>query len=255
MRNLEKLIWQNGDVQRNVSKNTNVWINWRLINKLSLTIEVLVEKLGTKYPQHLIKLASGEEKEIPVDILSEGDILYACVNIQGRHPLLLPYTIRNVWKMITFGAITYSSDGGHNEVQASNWDLRGIWIHNKMFAPLNIYYKGRLAAQIGSYNGTTYLGGGASTIYFDNDREGFKFGDEISFSLSVPGMEQKRMKVILNDIECLSIFVGEVSGGIWGPNPDFGVYNVNKPSYTGITYYESGKEQYRTYATNPFAPF
>jgi len=81
MRNLEKLIWQNGDVQRNVSKNTNVWINWRLINKLSLTIEVLVEKLGTKYPQHLIKLASGEEKEIPVDILSEGDILYACVNI------------------------------------------------------------------------------------------------------------------------------------------------------------------------------
>ena len=235
---------------------------------LSVDVDVLMERVNQN-SRFLTTLKSGEQKGFSYDTLHDGDQIMVCYRTKdGLVPFLLPYKVRNFWKKITIGAVEYSSDGGQAEVQASFWDMRGIWIHNMTFSPMNIYYKNRLSAQIFAYNGTGYMGGGASTIYFDNDREGLKLGDELSFSFSVNGMETKKMVVILDDIECLSIYVGSVLGGstqsrtivgrrgdsaitpeAWGPEQDFGVFRVGRPSYTGVTYYESDKEQYKTYPT------
>jgi len=265
--NLKKLQYQNGDVQRTLSSNYQTENPWVIVNMLSINVEIMLSRMNEK-PEYLLSLKPNEKKEL--NILQDEDQLIVCYRTKNNNlvPFLLPYVVRSFWKKIVVGAVEYSSDGGKAEVQASFWDMRGVWIHNMTFAPLNIYYKNNLVAQVYAYNGTGYMGGGASMVYFDNDREGLNLGDELSFSFSVNGMETKRMVVILDDTECLSIYVGKVLGSAinsrisvgrigdtaekpeaWGPEPDFGVFRINNPSYTGVTYYESGKEQYRTYPT------
>jgi len=272
---------QNGDTQRHLSVAAQRTSPWELINMLPVLVEIWVSRVQfhtqpqpnepESPPVYVSSLIPNQRQKLPFTTLTEGDTLYVCVrdNTNTLLPLLQPYTVRNIWRAITLGSVEYSSDGGHNEVQASNWDLRGVWIKNRAFVPLNIYYKGRLAAQVFAHNGIGYMGGGASDVYFDNDREGLKFGDKIEFSFSVKGLEDKRMVAILDDTQALTVFVGKISGGdfkqgvhsdtarvglyasAWGPEPDFGVYRIAQPSFSGLTYYFSGKEQYRTYPTNP----
>ena len=170
-------------------------------------------------------------------------------------PFMQPYTIQSWQKDIRLGAVTYDTTDGHNITQASNWDMRGIWIRNRLPFPLDVYYKGNLMTQVFSYNGLEYMGGGASTIYFDNDRRGLNFMDEITFRYSLPGEKGKVLfSVVLDDEMCNEMFVGVVSGGIRGPDPDNAIYRINEPSYTGITYYVP-IGGYESRATNPYAPF
>ena len=60
--------------------------------------------------------------------------------------------------------------------------------------------------------------------------------------------------VTIDDTHCQSIFIGTVSGGTRGPAPDDSAYAVDRPVWTGITYYKP-IGGYRIRATNPLAPF
>ena len=155
-------------------------------------------------------------------------------------------------KDIRIGAVTYDTTDGHGILQTSNSDIRGITIKNCLPIPLDIYYKGNLIAQVFGYNGLGYKGGGASTIYFDNDRRGLNFMDEITFKYSLPGKEGKCLfSVILDDEMCNEMFVGVVSGGFLGPDPDNSIYSVDEPTYNGVTYYISNGN-YESVATNHY---
>ena len=133
--------------------------------------------------------------------------------------------------------------------------MRGVWIHNRLAVQLDIQYHCILVAQVSGYNGIEYMGGGASSVYFDNSREGLNFNDEIEFQYSLPGIAgAKIFSVKIDDEQCMSMYVGVVSGGMWGPNPDNAVYRVNKPSYTGITFYIP-IDGYHSRATNSRAAF
>ena len=247
---------QIGDVLRDQSAAAQSQSPWRIINMLPNTLVLWTEQYQSGDPKFFTEIKSRETLVYSPDQFSDRDQLYVYYRYQGKLvPFMEPYMFRNIWKTIRVGAVTYSSEGGHGQVQASNWDLRGVWLNNCLPIPLDVYYRGRLAAQIGGYNGLSYMGGGASSLYFDNDREGLNFMDQITFKYSLPGDAGKYLfDVVIDDEQCLSMNIGVVSGGLWGPNPDNAVYRVDRPSYTGITYYlPIGRGN--SVATNPYAPF
>ena len=246
----------NGDVLRAVSATNQSQSLWTIKNMLPNDLVLWVEKYLSEYPKYFTTIKAQETLKFPSNTFSNRDQLYTYIRVGGRlYPFLQPYMFRDIWRTIRLGAVTYDSEDGHGIVQASNWDMRGVWIHNRLPFPLDIYYRGLLVAQVSGYNGIGYMGGGASSVYFDNSREGLDFNDEIEFRYSLPGVEGKKIfSVKIDDEQCMSMYVGVVSGGMWGPNPDNAVYRVDKPSYTGITFYVpiSG---YHSRPTNPRAPF
>jgi hypothetical protein len=246
----------NGDVFRAVSAANQAQTPWTIKNMLPSALELWVEKDLSDDPRPFTVMQPQETREFPPDTFADRDQLYTYIRVGGKlFPFLRPYIFRDIWRTVHLGAVTYSSDGGHGEVQASHWNLRGIWLRNYLAFPLDVYYKGRLAVQLSAYNGIGYMGGGASEVYFDNDREGLNWGDEIEFSYSLPGRAGKNIfSVKIDDEQCLSMHIGVVSGGMWGPDPDNAVYRVDKPVHTGITFYVPAGG-YRTRATNPLAPF
>ena len=169
-------------------------------------------------------------------------------------PFFEPYTLRPFYKDIYLGAVEYRSSDGHLQVQASNWDLRGVNLHNKLLVPIDVYYKGNLVVQMYGNDGMTYLGGSAATVYFDNNREGLNFGDALTFKLSLPNDNTELFTVTIDDIHCQEIYIGTISCNFVGPNPDTFAYSVDRDVWTGITYYKP-IGGYRTSPTNPYAPF
>lgn len=254
--NYRHLRGQNSDILQEVSAISQISVSWKIINMLPTKLVLWVEKYLSGEPKYFATIEPHAVLEYPPNTFSDQDQLYTYINISGKlYPFLQPYTFREIWKTIRLGAATYSSEDGHAIVQSIHWAMRGVWIHNRIAYPLDVYYKGNLVAQVGGYNGIEYMGGGNSSVYFTNSREGLNLGDEIEFKYSLPGTEGKRLfSVILNDNSCVSIYVGVVSGGFRGPDPDNAVYRIDKPSYTGITYYEN-IDGYSTKATNPRAPF
>ena len=254
-----------GDVLRAQSEVDQISDPYIITNILPTMLHMYTQKNSSEPVNFLSEIKPRETKKFHPMQFTDGEKLYVFYHgaNNSKIPFLESYTFRPWWKNIKLGAVTYTSTSGHGEVQASWWDMRGVWIHNKLPIPLDIYYKGRLAAQVFGYNGTDYMGGGASSIYFDNDREGLNFMDEIEFRYSLSGKETNKssygknnylFKVIIDDYQCNEMFVGVISAGEWGPDPDNGIYRVDKPDYTGITYYVS-TGGYQTRATNPMAPF
>ena len=228
----------NGDVLRNISAEMQRDVPWTLKNMLPVKLELWLEKYQSGDPRPFGILDEFETKVFPPSTFSVRDQLFTYIRVHGKlYPLLEPYMFRDIWKTVRLGAVTYDSGAGHSVVQASNWNMRGVWIHNRIRVPLDIYYKGNLVAQVSAYNGIEYMGGGASSIYFDNNREGLNFEDEIEFRSSVPGHNKKLFSVTLDDQQCTQMYVGTVSGGLWGPNPDNAVHRVHKPVFTGVGFY------------------
>lgn len=255
------LAWENGDVLRYQSSLNQANAKWKLINMLPTKLELWTKKEFSDKVNFLSKIKPHQTLHFHPSKISGGEELFVYYRHKDKNgkenliPFMEPFTMRNWSKDIRIGAVVYSSTDGHGIVQASNWDMRGIWIRNKMPIPLDIYYKGNLMAQVFGYNGTNYIGGGASTIYFDNDRRGINFMDEIVFKYSLPGKEGKFLfSVVVDDEQCNEMLVGVVSAGFRGPNPDNSIYRIDEPDYTGITYYVPNGD-YTSVATNPFAPF
>lgn len=246
---------QIGDVLREQSKVSQRNNSWVLKNKLPTQLVLYVEKYLSGDPIFFTELKPSQTIKFPPNTFADRDQLYTYVRVNGRLiPFLQPYMFREIRKTIYLGGVEYSSNGGNNQVKALNWDIRGIWIHNKLPFPLNVYYKGNLVAQINGNIGNTYLGGGGSTLYFDNSREGIDFGDQIEFGYTIPGSTEKKIIATIDDEQCLEMYIGTVFGNMWGPDPDNSVYRIDKPVWTGITYYRP-VGRYNSVITNPYAPF
>ncbi len=249
----EKLRNTGASVSRDLSAKAQINNPWVLENMTPTTLHLFSTKYGSGRCNldPLIDLKAFETLRVPPDRIKEGDTIYAYIK-KGNSmiPFMEKYVCREFRKHIRLGAITYSSGDGRNATVASNWDMRGVWIHNKLAVPLNIYYKGNLAAQVFGDMNSDYMGGGGSSIYFDNDREGLNFMDEITFSYAIDGRNQVRYTTaVLNDVQCTSMYVGVISGGWWGNTNDNAVYRVDKPCFTGVVRFEPTAEQYKTKAT------
>lgn len=256
---------QTDDVLRHQLAISQADRDWTIINMLPTKLVLWLEHYEDRVPCFFAEIEPNQTLKFPPNALADHDrLLVYYKHTEGYSrtagdgtliPFLQPHTIRAMWKTIRLGAVTYSSEGGQSEVQASHWDLRGIWLRNKLPIPLDVYYKGRLAAQLGGYNGMSYLGGGGSEVYFDNGREGLNFMDELIFRYSLPGEKAKYLfSVTIDDEQCLAMNIGVISAGMIGPDPDNAIYRVHKPVFTGITFYRPiGRGN--SVATNPNAPF
>jgi len=247
----QKLRTTYSNSQRELSAKYQVNDPYILQNLTPSVVTVLYSSYKDQdcYPKPLTTIQPFSIQKVPPTSLSEGDTLFVSTkSSSGNIPLMETYTVREFWKHIRIGAITYGSLSGRNEVMASNWDMRGVMIRNRLTVPLNVHYKGRLVAQMYGYSGIEYMGGGGSSLYFDNDREGLNMFDEIYFSYTIDGKTYPYTKAVLNDVQTREIFVGVISGGFWGPTNDSGVYKVDDPVYTGIVRFEQTAEQYRTRA-------
>jgi len=113
---------------------------------------------------------------------SKGRVLKAGGVVEVDPPVLLEkYVLDPKYKKILVGTATYDIGGPGQNFHNLYADIPGVHIINHFPFPVNIHYKGNLAAQVGKYDGLTYQGGSWATVYFNNTGDGFRFGDVISF--------------------------------------------------------------------------
>jgi len=191
-------------------------------------------------------------------VLKDGDTIEVFHNLKGESfafRMTPSYTLKANLKDIKIGTVTYSSAAGGRENTTSFSDISGVMIHNNLMFPLNIYYQPRnqgekpnMVAQVGAYDGMTYLGGGVSNVYFDNSREGLRIGDRLAFEYSIPehtankySIESttKMFTITLTDNHIYHINVGVVNAGHDTHTPDTYAHNIDKPVLTGYTFYDN----------------
>jgi hypothetical protein len=214
--------------------------NWTLTNMLPTKLELWTKKEFTNKTVFLGIIESRGTLKFDASKFTDKEELYVYYN--SNNDLILftePFMLRAAWKDVKLGAVTYSSTSGHGGLQSGYSDMRGVWIHNRMIFPIDIYYKNNLVAQVFGYKGEEYMGGGASSIYFDNNRRGLNFMDQLSFRYSLPGPQGKYLfTVTIDDQQCNEMFVGVVSNdAVDSIYPDNAVYRIDKPSFTGIAFY------------------
>lgn len=228
---------------------------WYIMNVLPSILYLFLKKNGSFQlsflteigPQKVIKYSSG--------YFAEGDKIYTFYKKDGKYiPFLESYTIIPQAKTIKLGAVTYSSEGGRGGSQTGYYDMKGVWLANRLPIPLDVYYKGNLVVQLYGYNGLDYMGGGASEVYFDNNRQGLHYLDTLEFRYSLPSDTKKLFSVTIDDVECMKMFIGTVSSTAEAPFPDNSVYRVNEPNYTGVTYFIPVGDG-KSLMTNPLSPF
>jgi len=250
--NLYNLATLPGNYERRVTASRLRGFDWFIKNTFPIELHIYLEKAWTDYVTHLSIIRPHQTINLSPESLHENDKLY--VFYEGR-PFVEPYTIKNFEKIITIGAVGYSSGPGAREYTASQSDISGIRLINRCSMPLNFYYKGNLVAQVGSYTGQTYLGGGNNSVFFDNTRQGMDMWDALSVSFSKPGKEELNWTtIILEDNQIKEIYLGIVQGQYRGPDPDTYSYRVTDMDWTGQTFYRP-VGGYQTVSTNPFAPF
>ncbi len=182
---------------------------------------------------------------------NHGDIVMGYIKYKNRFiQFLKPHYIDHNNKLITIGSSIYKSLGTSLESQTSYADISGVWIFNHLMVPLNIYYKGRLAAQIDghskireydeknskyfgyhfmrNFNVDSYFGGSSSQLYFDNNRNGLNLGDELIFTFSSKFFKDlKLFSIILTDNHNKRIDIGLISAVGDGKYADTFSYGVD----------------------------
>jgi len=231
---------------------------WYFINALPSRLTLFIQKHGEINLNFLTILEPHQIIKFDPTFFSEKDKIYTYyrLNTGKLIPFLESYKIILQSKTVKFGAVTYEHDGGSNSgTNAGFYDIKGIWLANKLPIPLDVYYKGDLVVQLYPYRGLNYLGGAASEVYFDNQRQGLNYLDTLEFKYSLPGASNKFLfNVILDDVKCTKMFIGTVSSSDESPYPDNAVYRIQEPNYVALTYFNpvgGGKSM----MTNPSSPF
>ena len=180
--------------------------------KIKLTYRPLhVDPAGSNLeygPAFLGTLGDKQKKTLNKD--AKGRVLKAGGVVEVDPPVLLEkYVLDPKYKTVLVGTATYDIGGP----RSSNFhnlyaDIAGVNIINHFPFPVNIHYKGNLAAQVGKYDGLTYQGKSWATLYFNNTGAGFRFMDVISFSkYKGPFL----YSVQLNDTHIQNIHIGVMS--------------------------------------------
>ena len=179
--------------------------------KINLTYRPLhVDPSGSNRdytPAFLGTLDKNQKKPFTKD--SKGRILKAGGVIEVDPPVLLEkYVLDPKYKTVLVGTAIYDIGGPGENFHNLYADIGGVHIINHFPFPVNIHYKGNLAAQVGKYDGLTYQGGSWATVYFNNTGAGFRFMDVISFSkYKGPFL----YSVQLNDTHIQNIHIGVMS--------------------------------------------
>lgn len=202
--------------------------------------------------------------------LKHGDRIHVKIidHSSGKELLLGSCEIVGWFKHISLGSSNYESSGTISNVLKLNAPVNGFLVENNFPYITEVLYKNSLIAIIPPRDNKTFLGGGKSTVYVDNDRNGFQFFDEIFIKVN----GENAYSIRLDDTYISKINLGVNVPGNWGPNADIVVYGIGAvgsnsgtesyaprevildDSWTGITYYvPSRSNPYASIKTNPYA--
>lgn len=260
-----------GDELRRASIIAQTNINWKFINKLPSDFHLYVKPGSTLMVNDVVyglgKLPASGTLKFAHDTFKTGDLLIVLFKHLDQHDLaagyknyqaMQPYSLREFQKEINVGDVVYTDNSLTSSASISAFNpISGIWIHNELLFPLNIYYGGNLVSQVGAYDGMSYLGGSRASMWFDNQRQGLGFEAPLTLAYSLPESEggtEILFTVFLYDNKMRNIHVGVINGNPSGPPPDTVAYSIDEPVHTGITFYTpTGNGQSR--ATNPYGFF
>ena len=184
--------------------------------KIRLTYRPLhIDPAGTNLsyrPALLGVLEKNQSKTFTHD--SEVRLLTAGGVVEVDPPVLLEkYVLDPKYKKILVGTAVYDIGGPGQNFHNLYADIPGIHIINHFPFPVNIYYKGNLAAQVEKYDGLTYQGGSWATVYFNNTGDGFRFMDVISF--------EKYNGPFLYSIQLIDTHIQNIHIGVMSPISEY----------------------------------
>lgn len=219
------------------SRMTSLKEMWIIKNNFPTELFLYIEDSETERTKLLSKITPRGTLLFSPERIRNGSKLYTMYlppNQKELQVFIPPFTVQDYQKHITLGAIVYKT--GSKSVDNINADINGIHMYNMTAMPLNVYYKGNLAAQLYPNDNMGYLGGGISSLYFTNDRQGLNFGDEITFTYATKD-KQHFFTAVLDDEYCEKMYIGVASDTDIGPVPDQAIYSVTKPVYTSVKFY------------------
>lgn len=175
---------------------------WDVINLLPIDIKVYVSK--NQSPLKLLKiLVSKATHSLKSSELVEGDVLH--VMYRGVK-ICDPHVVKYLHKRIFIGSSTHSSGAGRLQYQTPlGNDLAAITIHNKLYIPIEIWYNDNRVAVLTANDNVGYLGGGGSSLLFDNARQGVNIGDKITFKMRTG---KEIYSVYITDVQLLEMYFG-----------------------------------------------
>lgn len=193
----------------------------------------------------LLSIEATSERSKNVNF-GKGATIHVLYNFNGKfYEILRPIFISPTTRTIRIGDIVY--DTKDMSYYNSHADISGIRFHNRTTFPIEIWNKGRKIGQMQADDGTGYMSGSPNSVYLNNDGNGFRLGEEITFYL--PHLKREWTSVSLNDNYISDMYVGTINQKFNPPNPDTYAYRIDAPNHVGYTFYEP-VTGYRTQKTN-----
>ena len=229
---------------------------WKFTNLLPTPIILYAAKSPEQAPGKLLGTLEGRKtKYISADGLEDRDILYTMYKNPSNGKLyimLQPYVLHGNQRDIKLGSIVYDEYGTTN-FKNTYADLPSVKIYNMLPMTIDVQYApfthptafGPVVAKVAPFDEVGYMGGGDNSVYYDNNANGLRIGDQLKFSYSVGGRSSKGvpsvnyLTVTVKDNFMKNLYVGKIdAGGYRGPDSDVFAYSAEKADTIGVTYYE-----------------
>lgn len=222
-----------GDYMRGLSTYHQAGDVWKFKNNLPMDIYVFIQKFNTESVIFATKVDGRGEMSFKPKLLGPGDIVHTYWYYRTGTPpaipppsydgflrIMPPYTLTGFAKTIILGGAEYNTLMGNGEFKSSSKDISGIMIYNRMFIPIEMYYRGDLVATMKMNDGMTNLGGTQSGFVFRGSMwNGINLGDQFTFKFR----DQELFTVTISDKNCLEMFVGVVTAGYTDPREGYDV--------------------------------
>lgn len=138
-------------------------------------------------------------------------------------------------RTVKIGDIVYQDVLSTSPMIDIHHDIVGIRFHNHLSFPIEIWARGVRIGMMAGDDGTNFMSGSPNSVYLNNDRFGFKIGDEISFVFANDHVAYATIKIIDNYTS--DIIVGETTQHFVMANQDRFSYRVDEDNITGTRYY------------------
>lgn len=271
----EKLTESNGDYIRETISRRIKDSPWRFTNMLSIPLDVHevsdTGKIGTK----LFSMGPNEVKNMPHSSLRGHENICAMyrdrLRSEGSYLLLAPHKLHSHLKDISLGSVTYDEFGDTDYINV-HADLPSVRIYNELPMAIDVYYTprekyrhenpvkvgkkgnlwGTLVAQVNGRNLVDYRGGGNASVYFNNNYDGLRLGDNFTFAYKPTKTSEpiRLCTVEVKDNVMKNMYVGKIAAQgikIGGGPDDIYAYSVDYEVSTGFPFYPAPEGSYATY--------
>jgi len=126
--------------------------------------------------------------------------------LRDGQEFLRPTYLRGHINHVTLGDIVY--DSRDTSIINVNTDISGFRVNNNTKFPISVYYKNYKLGVTRCDDGGSYMGGSKNSVFVDNDRCGFKLGDEVQIMFD-NGLYYAT--ATLNDVFISDMYVGMIT--------------------------------------------